>query len=258
MFAAPISRFAYGDLIRMAANANIFNPRLADRKLFLVAAIGFPLLVLIGYFRTYYFRPFFVDVRPIPANIVHVHAVVMSLWVIYFTAQSLLIRTKNIRLHMTLGWAGVALAVLVVITGMAVAYDTHIVRQSAPPGLTGHQFFIVPTLGMLLFVALFAGAIYYRKKPAEHKGLMLITALNFLPPAVARMPVMPELLGIAWTDGFPDLIAVTCVGYHAWKHKKLNKVFAAGAGLLIFSHVAAIVFSNATPWLAFTDWLASL
>ena len=241
----------------MAANANIFNPRLADRKLFLAAAIGFPLLVLIGYFRTYYFRPFFADVRPIPANIVHVHAVVMSLWVIYFTAQSLLIRTKNIRLHMTLGWAGVALAVVVVITGMAVAYDTHIVRQWAPPGLTGHQFFIVPTLGMMLFVALFAGAIYYRKKPAEHKSLMLITALNFLPPAVARIPVV-NTLGPIWTDGFPDLLALTALGYHAWKHKKVNKVFAAGVGLLIFTHVAAIAFSNSTPWLAFTDWLASL
>jgi len=82
IFAASISHFAFGDVILMAANANILNPRLADRKLFLAAAMGFPLLVLIGYFRTYYFRPCFADVRPIPANIVHVHAVVMSLWVI--------------------------------------------------------------------------------------------------------------------------------------------------------------------------------
>ena len=83
----------------MAININVLSPRIADRRLFLAAAIGFPLLVLIGYARTYYLSPFF-NVRPIANGLVHTHALVMSLWVAYFTAQSLLIRTKNVKLHM--------------------------------------------------------------------------------------------------------------------------------------------------------------
>lgn len=60
----------------MAINTNILNPRLADRRLSLVAAAMFPLLVLIGYARTYYFSSFF-DVKPLANALVHAHAVVM-------------------------------------------------------------------------------------------------------------------------------------------------------------------------------------
>src|SRR5687768_12088266 len=94
----------------MAINANVFNPRLADRKLFLATAIGFPLVVLAGYFKSYYFSAFFADARPIANTLVHAHGLVMSAWVLYFIAQVALIRTKNVKLHMTMGIAGVVLA----------------------------------------------------------------------------------------------------------------------------------------------------
>src|SRR5258707_11724402 len=87
----------------MAINANILR-RPSDRGLFLTAAILFPLLVLVGYFKSYYFSAFF-DVRPVANALVHVHAVVMTLWVVYFTTQIALIRSKNVKLHMTMGMA---------------------------------------------------------------------------------------------------------------------------------------------------------
>src|SRR5687767_2789758 len=105
----------------MAINADVFNPRLADRKLFLVTAIGFPLVVLIGYFKSYYFSAFFSDARPLANSLVHVHGLVMSGWTLYFVAQVALIRTKNVKLHMTMGLAGVVLAVIVIVTGLATA-----------------------------------------------------------------------------------------------------------------------------------------
>ena len=117
----------------MAINANLIR-RPSDRNLFLWAAIAFPLVVFIGYFRSYYFSPFF-DVKPIANGLVHAHGIVMSLWVVYFTAQTVLIRTKNVRLHMTLGMAGIALAALVVVVGMLTAYDAHVVRATAPSGI---------------------------------------------------------------------------------------------------------------------------
>jgi hypothetical protein len=104
----------------MAANINSLSPRLADRKLFLVTAIGFPLIVLIGYFRTYYFSQFF-DVLPIANSLVHLHGIVMSLWVVYFVVQVALIRSKKVKLHMTMGMAGVVLAAIVIVVGMATA-----------------------------------------------------------------------------------------------------------------------------------------
>lgn len=217
----------------MAANMSIFNPRLADRRLFLAAAIGFPMVVLIGYFKSYYASALFADSRPVANWLVHIHGVTMSAWVLYFTSQVVLIRSKNVKLHMTMGMLGIALAVLVVATGMAVAYDMSFVRRAGPPGADPHAFFLFPLFDMVQFVIFFAGAIYYRKRPAEHKSLMLLTALNFVPAALFRLPVVPPEYMIFWAFGAASLAALVCLGWHSWKHGKVNRVFAAGVALMI-------------------------
>ena len=239
----------------MATNANLLR-RPSDRGLFLAAAVLFPLLVLAGYFKSYYFSAFF-DVRPVASALVHVHGVVMSLWVVYFTAQIALIRSKNVGLHMALGTAGVGLAALVILVGLAVAYEAHLVRGSAPAGMNPHGFFLIPLADMLLFVVFFAGAIYYRKRPAEHKSLMLMTAINFLPAAVARIPLVPAQLMILWAYGVPDLLALACLGWHTAKHRRLNKAFAAAVLLLVASQPLRIVLAGSRPWLQFAAWLAA-
>lgn len=238
----------------MAINANLLQ-RPSDRTLFLTAAIGFPLLVLVGYFRSYYFSAFF-DVKPVANSLVHLHGIVMTLWVAYFTAQIALVRTKNIKLHMTLGIAGIGLAALLIVVGMVTAYDAHIIRRSSPPGIDPHAFFIVPFLDMLLFAVFFGGAIFYRKRPAEHKSLMLMTAINFLPAAFGRMPFIPPQLMILWAFGMPSLIALICLGWQTWKYRKLNVVFLIAVVLLIASYPFRVVFSTSQIWLDFVTSIA--
>lgn len=239
----------------MAINANILNPRFADRRLFLIAAIGFPLLVFIGYSRTYYLSEFF-EVPPLATSLVHIHAAVMTLWVCYFTAQTVLIRTRNVKLHMTLGFVGIALAALVVVVGIATAYDAHLVRATAPPGLDPHEFFLIPTVDMLVFVLLFSGAIYFRKRPAEHKSLMLLTVFNFLPAAIARIPLVPPQYMLPWAFGVPSLMAVLAFGWYTWKHRKFNGIFTAGLALVIASLPIRIMFAGTQTWHAIAAWLA--
>jgi len=240
----------------MASNTSILR-RTSDRNLFLAAAIAYPLLVFVGYFKTYYFSAFF-DVKPIANALVHAHGIVMSLWVVYFTVQVVLIRSKNIKLHMTLGIAGILLAALVIIIGFATAWDSHIVRATAPGGVHPHSFFIVPVVNMALFIVFFAGAIYFRKRPAEHKTLMLLTALNFLPAAIGRIPVpIPPKLAIFWTYGVSDLIAITCLIWYTIKYRKLNKIFALGVLLLLISQPLRVYFAFTETWLLFVGWIAS-
>jgi hypothetical protein len=64
--------------------------RLFDRRLFTAAAIAFPFIVLAGFARTYYMRPFFIA-APIPGPIVHVHGLLMTVWVALFGTQVWLI-----------------------------------------------------------------------------------------------------------------------------------------------------------------------
>ncbi|HRH46463.1 MAG TPA: hypothetical protein PKY82_32770 [Pyrinomonadaceae bacterium] len=215
----------------MAINSNLLR-RPNDRNLYLAAGVLFPLLVFIGYFKTYYLSKFF-EVPPIANSLVHLHAIVMSVWVLYFTAQVALIRTKNIKLHMTMGMAGIALAAIVVIVGLATAYDSHVVRHTAPPGLNPYSFLVIPLGDMALFILFFAGAIYYRKKPFEHKSLMLMTAINFAAPAIARIPVVSPEYFLLWAFGVPCLIAVTCLIGLSIRHRKINKVLALAVLLFV-------------------------
>lgn len=231
----------------MAANLTNISPRLADRKLFLVAAIGFPLFVLIGYFRTYYGSALF-NAPALPSTLVHVHGIIMTLWVVYFSVQIALIRTKNVKLHMTMGLAGVALAVLVVVTGTMTAYDANLVRASAPPGWDAKAFFLVPMFDMLQFVILFSAAIYYRKRPTEHKSLMLLTALNFLPAALFRLPILPPEQGMIQAFGGASLIALACLAWHSAKHGKVNRIFAAGVVMMIVSVPLRIAIGETQVW----------
>jgi uncharacterized membrane protein YozB (DUF420 family) len=105
----------------------------------------------------------------------------MTVWVLFFAAQTWLVSSKRVRLHMKLGWAGVALAVLVLVTGYyvavgAVAHQTAADRGGIPPLV----FLVVPMADLFLFVIYFGLAIIWRKRSAEHKRLMLLTAANFL------------------------------------------------------------------------------
>jgi hypothetical protein len=239
----------------MAINANLLR-RPSDRGLFLAAAIIFPLVVLAGYFKSYYFSAFF-DVKPVANALVHAHGVVMTLWVVYFTTQIALIRTKSVRLHMTMGMVGVALAAVVVVIGLATAYDAQLVRGSAPAGINPHSFFLIPVLDMILFVVFFAGAIRYRKRPAEHKTLMLMTAINFMPAALSRTAFVPPQMMLHWAFGVPALVALVCLGWHTAKHGRLNKVFAAAVLLFIAGHPLRIALADSKVWLDFAAWLAS-
>ncbi|MDQ4122659.1 MAG: hypothetical protein M3209_14570 [Acidobacteriota bacterium] len=239
----------------MAVSARLLK-RPSDRGLFLTAAIGFPLLVLIGYFKSYYFSTFF-DVKPLANALVHAHGIVMTTWVVYFAAQIALIRSKNVRLHMTMGMAGVVLAALVVVVGLATAYDAHIVRAVAPPGIHPYGFMTLALFDLILFVTFFGGAIYYRKRPAQHKTLMLMTAINFLPAAFARIPVVPGKLMILWAFGVPSLIAISCLIWLTIKHRKINKIFALAVLLLVVSYPLRVFLMFSENWLKFVGLLVS-
>jgi len=152
---------------------------------------------------------------------------------------------------------GVALAALVVVVGMWTAVDSHLIRFTGPPGVNPHTFFMVPLVAMILYVIYFAGAVYYRKRPAEHKALMLMTAFNFVGAAIARIPLLPPQYGMAQYYGIPDIFALVSLAWFTWKHKKFNWVFASAVALFIISQPLSVVIGYSQPWLNLMSWIAS-
>ncbi len=227
-----------------------------ERRFFLTIAILFPITVLIGFAPTYYLKGFF-DAPPVPRLIVHVHGLVMSLWVALFGVQVYLIRSKRIKVHQRLGLISVVLGVTIIITGLLTAVAAAKYGSTAsPPGIPPLGFLIVPFGDVLVFAVLFAAAVYYRRNAPNHKRLMLLTVLNFLPPAIARFPFgLTESYGPLWFFGVPDILAIIFVVADTWKNKKLNKVFLAGTIFLIASHWLRLALSSTPAWMSFAVWI---
>lgn len=240
------------------AASNKVDSRLFDRRLFLAAAILFPLIVLAGFGRTYYFKEFF-GTPPLPSNLLHVHGLVMTAWIALFIAQVRFISAKRIKLHQRMGFAGIGLGALIIVTGIPVAVRSGKYGfASGPPDIPPLAFMAVPLFDLVMFALFFGGAIYYRKRPAAHKSLMLLTALNFLPPAVARIPIASlQAFGPLWFFGLPTILAAVCLWLDARRRGRINKVFLTGTVLLIVSYVARLAIMGTGAWMNFAAWLTS-
>ncbi|MBI1325460.1 hypothetical protein GC170_20030 [bacterium] len=117
-----------------------------------------------------------------------VHGVSMTLWVALLVVQSMLIVRRQPLRHMKLGMIGAGLAVLIFFSGLLLSVKS---MQLFPPGMTlwgmtARQFFVVPTISMLLFGAMVGAAIVYRRRPEIHKPMMLFATVDALGAASGR------------------------------------------------------------------------
>lgn len=251
----------------MAVNQNVIELRAAavdrakvranEKKFYLLVGFLFLGLVVVGFSKNYYLRPFFPEMGPMYSDLVRFHGAVMTAWVLLFAAQTWLVSAKRTKLHMKLGWAGVGLAVIVLVTGYLVAIGSA-VRGNSVPGIPPLEFLLVPIMDLILYVIFFGGAIYLRKSPAEHKRLMLLSAANFLPPAAARMPIAAlQALGPWWLFGLPSVLTMAAFAYDTWRNKKVNWVFLAGSILLIASFPLRLWLGGTEAWLRLAGWLTS-
>lgn len=229
-----------------------------DHRIFGITAAAVVIAVLVGFGPTFYLKPFF-NSPPVARSIIYVHAFVMAAWVILFTVQVYFISSKKIKLHQKLGYAGIVLAVLVFATGLMVTiaaakYGTAATPANIPP----LEFMIVPFGDMIVFAILFGAAVYYRRNSPNHKRLMLLTMMNFLPPAIARFPGgLTNDYGPLWFYGVPTLITIALIALDTWYNRKLNKVFLFAGIFLIAAMWIRLPLSSTGGWLSFAQWLVS-
>jgi hypothetical protein len=241
----------------MVTNTELVRPRHEfDRRFFLAVAILFPVTVLIGFGQTFYLKPLFPS-PPMARAIIPIHGALMTAWVALFVTQVYLISSRRIRVHQKLGYLGIVLAALIIITGtwlsIAAAKYGSIVT---PPVASRLEFLIVPMGDLVAFAVLFGAALYYRKNAASHKRLILLTLLNFLPPAIARFPGgMTDAYGPLWFFGVPTILTVALIVIDTWRTGKLNKPFLFGGLFLIAAQWVRLPLSKSQVWLDLAAWM---
>lgn len=180
--------------------------------------------------------------------LVYVHGAIFSGWVAFFILQSALVRTRNLRVHRTIGWFGVALGTAVFVVGIWIAIIMsrfrilHFQGKGAVPNLA-LSFYDVTA-----FAVAFALAILWRKKPEYHRRLILLATCALTSAAFARFPT--DLMPRFWFFVGVDLLVLLGVMRDLIVDKRVHRVYAVGLPVFVVcqSIVMYTILNNPPVW----------
>jgi uncharacterized membrane protein len=194
--------------------------------------------------------------KPAFPPIVHVHAAVFVLWLALFTVQILLIRTKRLSVHKQLGLWLVALACVMVVIGPATALTVQHLAMADPhadPAFLSIQF-----TDILAFTGLTTAALLLRRKPVEHKRLILLGTLYITDAGFARWlggPIEHWLGGSYWATwaslyAAPFILVLLAGAYDLATRRRLHPAYLAGAAWIFAVQMLALSLYISPAWAA--------
>ena len=216
---------------------------------------GLALLVLVGFWRTYFSRLELADA------VTHLHAGLMLVWVAMLLVQPWLIRTRRMALHRQVGQLSYVVMPGVLLTAL---WLSQLRMAAAPPQMFGLQSTLL-YLGTAasLMLALFWGlAVRHRRDPALHARYMVTTALVMIDPAMARLmlAVLPEgaRFNPSW-GGYALTFAVLAL--LMWFERATPRgrgVFRFVTLVFIVNFVLMHLVPGTQEWQAFARWWGGL
>ena len=157
---------------------------LVQRYFYFSMSLLVVLLVVSGFSRTVNNSLF--HATPPRPFLLWIHGAVFASWVVFFMAQSMLVRLHRVNWHRFLGWFGAGLATLMVPLGVAIAivmarFDAVKLHLN-----DADAFLAIPFYGMIAFAVIIALAIYWRNRPEFHRRLMFVGTCGLMDAAFAR------------------------------------------------------------------------
>ncbi len=157
---------------------------LVDRYFYLFASLLFAGIVVWGFSKTVDQHLF--HASPPRPLLLWFHGAAFSSWVLFYILQSVLVRTRNVKIHRSLGWFGAGLASVMVVLGFVISiimarFDWFTLHE------TGTDVFLsIPWGDMFVFGPCVALAILWRKKPELHRRLLFIATCALLDAPFGR------------------------------------------------------------------------
>jgi hypothetical protein len=165
-------------------------------------------IVAWGFWATYYSR--FAARTDLP-SIVHVHAVVFSVWVLVLVAQAFTVVAGRVALHRRLGTVGMAYGAAVFVVGLLVSVGAPALRVRAGqlPLEVGGRVVLYNLTDMVLFGAFLALAFAYRNRAELHKRWIVAATATLCGAALGRVVPgdSPQYL-LLWLSPLLAMIAV--------------------------------------------------
>jgi hypothetical protein len=206
-------------------------------KTYLLFLIGLAAIVA-GFWRTFFGDPLSND------NWHTLHGIASTSWVLLLIAQSLLIGRGNHRLHRRLGWASLALVVLLVGTSSYMVWIELVGDEGFPRDLRLSLVFLDVTF-LLLFMLMYGLGLALRRNRQLHSRLMGSTILIGLGPALGRLYAqqIPALHGLAggltWTFYTIEAVLVIAILLELLG-KRLSWPFPAMLAIFLAIHAGSV------------------
>lgn len=218
-----------------------------ERRFFTGIALALIIVTFIGFARTYYLMRF--TDAPSLGLLVHVHGVVFTAWMLLFAAQTALIAGKQPGLHRQIGMAAAGLALAVLVLGVTVAIESGRLGHG-PPGRNQPVFLIFPLTNILMFGALAALGIAWRRRSGHHKRLMLLATMSLAVTPLARIAVMLGFAGPPPIGGMilSDLFLAALVAFDMKKDGRLHPATLWAGGAFLLSQPLRVVIGNSGAW----------
>lgn len=174
------------------------------------------------------------------------HGILTLGWFVLFTYQASLVSVGNVRRHMALGKASLALTAAIVITGvmmMQYAFD-HGSNGGTP--LTPEHFIFLPFIDIVMFIIFYSLAFKNRFEADTHKHYMLLTGILIMDPAVARIGMSLGFVPLALLLHFGLLVLI--VMHDRKKYGHVHKATKVGFVGVVTLYGSIILIGSTQAW----------
>jgi hypothetical protein len=197
-------------------------------------ALALVTFVVVGFAPSYYLRLF---APPPLTTVLHLHAVVFTVWMALFIVQATLVAAHRVDLHRKLGIASALWACIAVVVGILAVFETAITNRVSPTGLAPPQFSIIGFTSIGLFAVFIALGLAYRRRPGLHRRFMILGFIASISPASGRILRLVDLQ--SHRNFLIPLCAAAFIAaciVHDWrKHRVVHPAYVVGGAVIVAS-----------------------
>ena len=224
-------------------------------------------LVAVGFYPTYFavlFKP--------AASIIHIHFILMTIWVIILVIQPFLFRYKKLALHRQIGRFTFFFVPLLLVSSFLMIRLSYFRFLASPQGLgsasrqavmqTAATFMAIAFLYLGLLALFYTLAVINRHKAAAHARYMVAAALTLLGPTVDRIVFsttgVTRLGGTIPIETVAFAIADGILVFLLWKDYKarrpLRTLFTC-LGIYLLAQLSYFLFKDTEAWAGFVTFV---
>jgi hypothetical protein len=234
------------------------RPRASFRPSFHLVMVLIMCAFVFGGFGMTYLGPMAMGTRPPDSPIVHLHGLAFFSWMLLLLAQTVLVNTRNVRLHRSVGTFGVAVGTFVVVMGVFITIAGASITNLAG---SGPSVFYLSVFAPPSFAILFIMAIRAVKMPRIHRSLILMATIAILMPGINR--VYMEGVGlkrVPFVETYLTMdVLLVAVLWHEWRSAgAVSRASWIGAAIVVVPQLLNYPISNTQGWSEFIYWLGSL